>query len=116
MNESAAHTSRGMLVASRWTKSLPVDTVEVSSEAIALRPKMRPERLLARSDILRIEYDRVRLPLWWSNDFYFRMTDGTRFPKLFQPLRSKRFIQMLIESGYEVLDLLQVSSVTTDAP
>ena len=116
MSVTTVHTSRGALVKWWFMNALPMDTVELSSEGITLRPRMRRPLNLARSAILRVEYDRVRRPLNWSNDFYFRMVDGTRAPKLFRPLRTRRFIQMLGELGYEVADLAEGTKPDADTP
>ncbi|MGB8857886.1 MAG: hypothetical protein WCC60_01455, partial [Ilumatobacteraceae bacterium] len=98
--------SRGMLVASKWTKSIPVDFVEVASDAITLRPKLRAVHRVERAEIRCVEYERVRVsPLWSSDDFYIRLANGRRAPKIFQPLHVDQFLHLLTAFGYAVVDV-----------
>jgi hypothetical protein len=104
MNAKTVYRSRGALSRGKRTRGQPSDIVEVSADRIAMRPLLGPDIILIRSNIQRVEVRRVRQPLWWSNDFYFRMVDGTRAPKLFRPLRTKHFLRILNEFNYAVLE------------
>lgn len=109
--------SRGMLVASKWTKSIPVDFVEVASDAITLRPKLRAVHRVERAEIRCVEYERVRVsPLWSSDDFYIRLANGRRAPKIFQPLHVDQFLHLLTGFGYTVVDVSNQSEERVNEP
>jgi hypothetical protein len=95
-----------MLVSWRWTRSQPTDIVLVWPDRIILLPWLRPDIEIARRNLRSIEAVTVRvLPFWWSRDFYFRLTNGDRSPKLYRPIRPGRFREHVTELGYTIVDL-----------
>ena len=95
---------RGSLTASPWTRGWFWDRVEVSVHTIVLRPWMRSVVKLERAHIDCIEFERVRLPLWLVTNVRFRRTDGSMAPKIFVPVRTRRFRLALDACGWPTAD------------
>jgi len=98
-----------MITESKWTNSFPLDTVEVSPSALILRPAKRTALQLPRSEIDRVEFERIRLPLVRATVFAVRKLDGSRVPKMFQALRPRRLMDDLHHAGYDVVEVSSVN-------
>lgn len=109
MRSVSEHTFHGSLVSGRWVNGPFWDKVEVGREQIVLHPWARPRLVLLRSHVAAVEFEKVRLPLYWTTYAYFRLSDGSRAPKLFAPWKQRAFRGRLADCGWPTIDLPTVS-------
>jgi len=103
------HIFRGSLVTSRWVNGPFWDKVEVARDRLVLHPKARPRQAILRGDVMAIEFEKMRLPLVWTTNVYFRLSDGSRAPRLFTPWRPRAFRSCLADRGWPIIDCPSVS-------
>ena len=98
-----SHRFRGSLLRRRWTRSQPIDVVEVVGERLQFHPWLRHDYTLNRNDVAKVIVDKTRvMPFWWTTDFRFILRAGEEALRFFRPLRPKRFVGMLHEGGWPV--------------
>lgn len=95
---------RGALVAGPWTSGVFWDRVNVTRDRIHLNPWLRRKIVLDRHQVQVIEFESVRLPLWWTTNVRFLLVDGTMAPKLFNPASTRRFRQALESHDWPTTD------------
>ena len=96
---------RGNLLSSTLVRKPPLDHVDVSADAITLRPLGSSPLRIERDDLDAVEFERVRLPLVWTTNIYFARRDGSRAPRSFNVLRSRSFRASLEALGWPTRDL-----------
>ena len=76
----------------------------MTREQIRLHPWLRKRVVLDRPQVKVVEFETVRLPLWWTTNVRFHLIGGTTAPKLFNPGRTRRFRRCLESLGWPTCD------------
>ena len=102
-----ARSFHGSLVISTWLSGAWWDTVAICRDRLVLRPWARPRTELSRSDLAVVEFEPFgwNPVLWKTASVYFRLTDGSRAPRSFNPIRLQAFRAALGDLEWLMRDL-----------
>lgn len=93
---------RGSIVGSKWDRGWPFDRLVIHGQRVTLSGVHGEVDEFARDDIVRIEVERVRIPLLWRTTFCFKRTDGDPSP-MFIPYRASKLAVTLEGLGWPVV-------------
>jgi hypothetical protein len=102
-SEPAANGQRsallGSVVSSKWERGSPFDRLIVGPDRIDFVRFLRSNYRLDRDDIVGIDIDKVRIPLFWRTTFRFAQSDSGPM-LMFIPYRASKLRAVLEQQGW----------------
>jgi hypothetical protein len=80
------------------------EVLEVSSDVVVMRPWLRADIEIRRTEAATVEFEKFRGPFTYMTTVAFKSPDGLRIGKLFVTLHTRRLRSCLEELGWPVSD------------